>query len=227
MAVQALHCSSCGEPWKYIRFEKFVRIGPAWRQCRMCLAQFESEEREWLSLGWTARIGYLAQNLLRIAPLALLFGAAMLISAILGLVPGQDLIDYSLTAGLCFLGLFGSLTAWSLVQILRSVLRSLRAAAPAPASRPAANRVAANSNYISDAAWQATVPARHPVLQPEPVLTSGLESVATEPAQIRGRVADESKLASLWQDWRTYARNNKGRQSQSLIGEPSGANCAL
>jgi hypothetical protein len=220
MAVHILHCPSCGQPWKRIHFEKFVRIGPAWRQCRMCLKQFESDESEWLSLKWTARIGYLAQNLLRISPLVLLFAAALLISGSLGMVPRQDLTDYSLAAGLCLLGLLCPLMAWSLIQMLRSVGRTLRGKALAPVPQPAAN-----NKYISDAAWQVTAAARqHPAL--EPAVNSGIESATiVEHAWRRGRTADAAKRTSLWRDWRIPARNNQGRQSRSFIGEPSAAEC--
>lgn len=221
MAVRFLRCPSCGQPWKRVRFERFVRIGPAWRQCSLCLTQFESGEGEWLSLRWPPRIGYLAQNLLRIAQLALLFGAALLISRFLGKVPEQDLIDYSRAAGLCLLGLLCPLMAWSLIQVLRSVLRTLRGKALAPAPR-----FAASNTYISDAAWQATVAERHyPALQLEPAVNSSLESATMEQARLRGRTADGTERTSLWKEWRTHARNTQGRASQSFIGEPSEAEC--
>jgi hypothetical protein len=160
MAVEVLRCPSCGRPWKRVYFEKFVRIGPARRECPLCLGQFESGECEWLSLKWIARIGYFAQNVLRILPLAFLLCAAMLISRFMNMVPGQDLIGYSLTAGLCLLGLLCLLMAWSLIQMLRSILRTLGARALAPIPRPAAK-----NKYVSDAAWQITAAVHgHPPL---------------------------------------------------------------
>jgi hypothetical protein len=168
MSVGYLHCPNCGDPWKRVRFERFIRIGSPRRQCRVCKTWFDTGETEWPCLKWGQRVGFLAQNLLRILPLAALFALTIPISQFFGLVPVRDLVGYSFDAGLYLLGLLGVLLAWSAVQVVWSIVRAWR-------SRGAAAPVAP-SKFVSDSAWEAAQMVRPRFVKPQPVPISGAPS---------------------------------------------------
>src|SRR5580698_35057 len=154
MSARILHCPNCGDLWKRIRYERFVRLGAPLRQCRACNSWHDSHHAEWPTLKLGQKLAFLAQNIFLVLPLALLFFCSALGSQFLGIVPVYDLLDYSVFAGLVLLGLLALLMIRSAVQAFMSVKRFRRGAAQA------ARRQSVGGKFISDIAWQASVAAR-------------------------------------------------------------------
>jgi hypothetical protein len=164
MSARILHCPNCGDLWKRIRYERFIRLGAPQRQCRACNSWHDSEHVEWTAMKWGQRIAFLAQNLVHLMPPAMLFLISVLICQFLGMAPEQDLFDYSLVAGMVLLGFLALLlarSAWQVMLSLARTRRAIRQTRPGQVSR---------GKFISDAAWQASVAARprFPAPQPPP-----------------------------------------------------------
>jgi len=116
---------------------------------------FESGEKEWMSMSYGARIGYFAQNGIKLFPLALLFAASVLVSIFMSMVPSEDLAEYARLVGLALVAAFLLMTVWSTLLVLLSMRRSKhrrrQVQAPWMTYR---QKMRANQNFISDAAWQ-------------------------------------------------------------------------
>jgi hypothetical protein len=162
MSARILHCPNCGDLWKRIRHERFIRLGAPLRQCRACNSWHDSEHAEWATLTWGRRIGFLAQNVVHLLPPALLFLAGVVICQLLAMAPQQDLFDYSLVAGMALLGFLALLLARSVWQVVLSLARTRRG------SRQTKLEQVSGGQFITDAIWQASIAVRprFPALQP-------------------------------------------------------------
>jgi hypothetical protein len=109
MLRRTLHCPICGDTWKRVIHENFVRLGPPVRECRACWSPFNTEQNEWNALDTLSRVAFFLQNLVIVVPLLLILLLAIAIAWF------EDMIGVGDAVG--FFG-WGSLICGSLVLLL-------------------------------------------------------------------------------------------------------------
>jgi hypothetical protein len=135
MIRRPLTCPTCGDTWKRVVNENFTRLGPPLHECRACWTPFPTGAKEWANMGWSARAGYFLQNLVIVAPLAVLLVLALVFCYFFGNVAPEDAEDYLLFGCMVLLGIYILLCLWSALMVTLSLRRTKRTSA-APAEPP-------------------------------------------------------------------------------------------
>jgi hypothetical protein len=128
MIRKSLHCPVCGDVWKKVLYEHFLRLGPASHECRACWSRFATGNREWNDMDTATRSSYLLQNVVVVLPLLLMLIVACVVADLLGMVEVQDLTSYFLIGSVAIGGVFALCLVLELLSILRSKRRSAQAA---------------------------------------------------------------------------------------------------
>ena len=136
MIRKPLTCPTCGDTWKRVFNENFLRLGPPTHECRACWTTFPSEAKEWVDLDWSGRLGYFLQDIVILAPLALLLIVAIAAAYFLNLVDPWDAQEFLWAGVLALLGMYALLTLWSLLMVMLSWRRARRPAAVPVAEGP-------------------------------------------------------------------------------------------
>jgi hypothetical protein len=126
MIRKPITCPTCGDPWKRVIAEHFVRLGPPTHECRACWTSFATGEKEWQDMDGTVRIAYFLQNIVIVMPLAVLMLVALTATYFFGDAGIRDLEDYFIFGSKVLLGLFVLLNLWSALMILLSRRRADR-----------------------------------------------------------------------------------------------------
>jgi len=110
--MTSLTCHHCGDRWKYVLSEQFIRLGRPVVECRACWSKIATGQKEWAEMNGSSRFAYLLQNALLVLP-----------------VLGLFLLGLAIVAG-CLLFLMGRSLALILFSLRRTRRRSSVASTP-------------------------------------------------------------------------------------------------
>jgi hypothetical protein len=71
--LKSLTCPNCGDRWKHVLSEQFIRLGRPIVECRACWSPIGTGQKEWVDMNGSTRFAYLLQNALLVLPLLALF----------------------------------------------------------------------------------------------------------------------------------------------------------
>lgn len=131
--LKSLTCPNCGDRWKHVLSEQFIRLGRPVVECRACWSPIGTGQKEWADMNGSTRFAYLLQNALLILPLLALFMVGL---GFTYLYPGllwDDVMNslgiaFSVTAG-ALLFLMGRSFALILFSLRRTHRRNAAATA--------------------------------------------------------------------------------------------------
>lgn len=125
MLRKSLHCPTCGDVWKKVLNESFLRLGPPTRECRACWGVISTGAKEWKDLGLNSRLGFILQNIIPLVPLLLLALVAMGFCFFMGYIDiSTDILPILGYIAMVLGSLLGLMWLWAGVQILRSLRRT-------------------------------------------------------------------------------------------------------
>jgi hypothetical protein len=122
--LKSLTCPNCGDKWKYVVSEQFIRLGRPIVECRACWSAIGTGQKEWANMSGSSRFAYLLQNAVLVLPLLGLFLIGL---AVVYVSPGllwDDMVDILGTALIVTAGVLLWLLGRSVALILFSLRRT-------------------------------------------------------------------------------------------------------
>ena len=125
--LKSLTCPNCGDRWKHVLSEQFIRLGRPIVECRACWSPIGTGQKEWVDMNGSTRFAYLLQNALLVLPLLALFLVGLGITYFYPGLLWEDVmstlgIALTVTAGalLFLMGRSVALIVFSLIRTRRS-----------------------------------------------------------------------------------------------------------
>jgi hypothetical protein len=129
--LKSLTCPNCGDRWKHVLSEQFIRIGRPVVECRACWSPIGTGQKEWADMTGSIRFAYLLQNALLVLPLLALFLVGLGITYFYPGLLWEDMmatlsIALTVTAG-ALLFLMGRSFALIVISLIRTSRRKAAA----------------------------------------------------------------------------------------------------
>lgn len=97
--LKSLTCPNCGDRWKHVVSEQFIRLGRPIVECRACWTPIGTGQKEWADMNGSSRFAYLLQNALLVLPLLVLFLVGLGLTSVWPGLEWDDIMN-SLVIGL-------------------------------------------------------------------------------------------------------------------------------
>jgi hypothetical protein len=132
--MTSLTCHHCGDRWKYVLSEQFIRLGRPVVECRACWSKIATGQKEWAEMNGSSRFAYLLQNALLVLPVLGLFLLGLVMTYFNHGLSQDDIVNslqitLAIVAG-CLLFLMGRSLALILFSLRRTRRRSSVASTP-------------------------------------------------------------------------------------------------
>jgi hypothetical protein len=121
-----LTCPTCGDGWKRVISDQFIRLGRPVIECRACWSPIPTGQQEWADMNGRSRAGYILQNaILLLPPLGLFLVALGLMYFVIGLEDDDAITSVEVALAIAA-GLFILSVLHSVVLILFSLRRTAK-----------------------------------------------------------------------------------------------------
>jgi hypothetical protein len=122
--LKPLTCPNCGDKWKYVVSEQFIRLGRPVVECRACWSAIATGQKEWVNMNASTRFAYLLQNAVLVLPLLGLFLVGLAVTYVSPGLLWEDVVDILGTALIVTAGVMLFLLGRSVALIFFSLRRT-------------------------------------------------------------------------------------------------------